>query len=101
MRKRIRKPIKRSGQFFVYIVECQNGYFYTGYTSNLTNRIKAHNNSQGAKYLKGKGPVKLVYAKEYRYYMIALKEERRIKTLTRKQKEALIATNNNEFKDLL
>lgn len=44
----------------------------------------------GAKYLKGKSPVQLVYAKEYKYYKNALRGERNLKKLTRKQKEDLI-----------
>lgn len=69
---------------------CKNGTYYTGYTSNLENRIKLHNRGDGAKYLKGKSPVILVYSKEYVYFKNALNAERRIKRLTRKRKEALI-----------
>lgn len=49
-----------------------------------------HNNGSGAKYLKGKRPVKLVYAKEFRYYKNAINEERFIKKLSRKKKEERI-----------
>ncbi|MBI5049841.1 MAG: GIY-YIG nuclease family protein [Nitrospirae bacterium] len=85
--------------FFVYIVKCANGTYYTGYTNNLENRIKLHNKGDGAKYLKGKLPVQLVYAKEYKYYKNALHAERNLKKLTRKEKEVLISnyerTNGN------
>lgn len=83
--------MKRKDTFYVYIVKCKNGTYYTGYTNNLENRIKQHNKGDGAKYLKGKAPVKLIYAKEYRYYKNALHAERNMKKLTRKQKERLIA----------
>jgi len=86
----MRRKIKRKGNFFVYIVECSNGTYYTGYTNNLDNRIKLHNNGHGAKYLRGKAPIKLVYAKEYKYYKNALNAERNLKKLTRKRKEGLI-----------
>ena len=82
--------IKRKAQFYVYIVRCAIGTYYTGYTNNLENRIELHNKGNGAKYLKGKAPVKLVYAKEYRYYKNALRAERNIKKLTRKAKEEII-----------
>jgi len=82
--------IKRKDRYYVYIVQCKNGTFYTGYTNNLENRIKLHDNNKGAKYLRGKSPVKLVYTKEYSYYKSALNAERKIKMLTRKQKEELI-----------
>lgn len=86
----MRKRFKREGKFFVYIVECQDGTYYTGYTNDLKERIKLHNNGDGAKYLQGKLPIKLVYAKEYRYYKRAVKCEREIKMLTRAEKQNLI-----------
>ena len=86
----MRDKIKRKDVFYVYIVKCKNGTYYTGYTNNLESRIKLHNKGNGAKYLRGKSPVKLVYAKEYRYYKNALHAERNLKKLTRKEKEELI-----------
>ncbi|MBI4827020.1 MAG: GIY-YIG nuclease family protein [Nitrospirae bacterium] len=83
------RKIKRKSSFHVYIVTCKNGTYYTGYTNNLENRIKLHNKGDGAKYLKGKSPVTLVYSKEYVYFKNALNAERKIKMLTRKNKEAL------------
>jgi putative endonuclease len=88
--KSFRKAIKREDKFFVYIVQCRDGTYYTGYTKDLKDRIALHNKGNGAKYLKSKLPVKLVYAKEYRYYKNALRAERRLKKLTRKQKLRLI-----------
>lgn len=82
---------QRTGKFVVYVLECKNGELYTGYTSDLENRIKEHNgNKRGAKYLRGKKPFKVVYVKEYKYFKRAFKMERIIKELTRKQKEALV-----------
>jgi putative endonuclease len=82
--------IKRSGKFYVYILRCARGTYYTGYTNDLDKRIELHGKGHGAKYLKGKGPVELVYTKEYKYYKNALHTERNLKKLTRKQKEELI-----------
>jgi len=84
------KTIKRSGTFSVYIVRCKNGTYYTGYSNDLNRRIAQHNGGKGAKYLKGKAPVTLVYQKVYRYYKCALRAERWIKSLTRWQKEQLV-----------
>ena len=84
------RTIKRADKYFVYIVQCQNGTYYVGFTNNLENRIKEHNSGHGAKYLKGKCPVQLRYVKEYRYYRNALHAERNLKKLTRAQKEELI-----------
>jgi putative endonuclease len=93
------KIIRRS-QYWVYIVQCRDGTYYTGYTKNLENRIALHKSGRGAKYVKYKLPAELVYAKEYRYYKNALNEEKRIKTLTREQKSKLVrsyAENNSEI----
>ncbi|MBN3039495.1 MAG: GIY-YIG nuclease family protein [Candidatus Omnitrophica bacterium] len=85
----------RKQLFYVYILECQNGTYYAGYTNNLERRTKEHGNTKrGAKYLRGKGPVKLVYVKEYKYFKRAVSEESRIKKLRRYQKKKLI----DEFK---
>jgi putative endonuclease len=90
---------KREGKFFVYIVQCRDGNYYTGYTNDLKNRIDLHNKGNGAKYLRGKSPVKLVYAKEYHYYKNALRGERNIKKLTREQKERLVRIYEQNGKD--
>jgi len=83
--------IKRKGRFFVYMVRCSNGHLYTGYTRNLRRRIREHNTgSRGAKSLRGKKPVRLVFSKEYKYYLWAVRTEMRIKRLNKKKKEALI-----------
>ena len=76
--------------YYLYMVRCGDGTYYTGSTNNLENRLKRHNAGNGAKYLRGKGPVNLVYAKAYRYYKRALDAERQLKKLTRTQKEALM-----------
>ena len=80
----------RQGKFWAYIVECGDGTYYTGSTNNLEHRLKLHNAGNGAKYVRGKGPVRLVYEKAYRYYKRAVQAEYRLKRLTRDQKQALI-----------
>ncbi len=90
--KGIRKKRKffRRGDFYVYILECANGAYYTGSTNNLENRVTLHNSGRGAKYTRNCGPVKLIWSKKYRNFKNALLEERRIKTLPRPQKEKLV-----------
>jgi len=84
-----RNPIRRS-KYWVYIVQCKDGTYYTGYTNDLERRISQHSSGNGAKFLKRKAPIRLVYAKEYKYFKNALRAERKIKKLTRNQKERLI-----------
>ncbi|MFW5976767.1 MAG: GIY-YIG nuclease family protein [Bacillota bacterium] len=79
---------------YVYIVECDDGTYYTGYTTEITRRIKEHNRGEGAKYTRGRLPVSLVYKEKYRDKSKAMQREYAIKSLTRKDKENLIRNNN-------
>ena len=83
------KEMKRRDIFYVYMIEDKHGTYYSGYTRDLKNRIGLHRDGHGAKYLRGRSPLKLVYCKEYRYYRNALQAEQRLKKLTRKDKEDL------------
>lgn len=89
-----RRTIQRSGQFFVYILECSDGSFYTGYTNHLQKRVTLHNKGGGSKYVRMRLPANLVFFKSYKYYRLAILEERRIKTLTRRQKESLVSSQD-------
>jgi len=92
------RNVTRKSKYWVYIVQCRDGTYYTGYTNNLEERIVLHNSGNGAKYLRKKLPVTLVYAKEYHYYKNALRRERNIKKMTREQKERLIRIYNEDNK---
>ena len=73
------------------MVRCVYGTYYTGYTvDNLKKRIEAHNSGAGAKYLRGRGPVCLVYFKKYTSLSVALRAEIQLKKLSKQQKENLI-----------
>lgn len=78
------------GKHFVYIVHCSDGTYYTGYTIDVENRLNVHNSGRGAKYVRGKTPVDLVYSKEYKNISSAMRAEREIKDLTRDKKKELI-----------
>ena len=75
--------------WFVYIVECRDGTLYTGITDNVETRIKAHNAGKGAKYTRGRGPVKLVYSENNATKGEALKRELDIKRMSREAKKKL------------
>lgn len=77
-------------KYYLYILECFDQTLYTGITTDLTRRITEHNNNLGAKYTRGRGPVKLIYSQEFENRSEATKEETRIKKLTRLQKMAII-----------
>jgi len=71
----------------IYILQCRDKTFYTGITTNLKRRVKEHNTSNlGAKYTKSRRPVKLAYSSRKKNKSGALKEEYRIKKLSRDEK---------------
>jgi putative endonuclease len=82
-------------EFFVYIIQCDDGSFYTGYTKNLQQRIKMHMNGKGARYTKSHKPKKVVFIEKYTKRSDALKRERNIKKRSHNQKQELI--NKNSF----
>lgn len=75
---------------YTYILECNDKTLYTGWTTDLEKRVRAHNEGKGAKYTKSRAPVKLVYYEQYETKQEALKREYAIKQLSRKEKLALI-----------
>lgn len=76
---------------YVYILECGDGSYYTGWTVNIENRIKMHREGKGAKYTRGRGPIKLVYKEVFENRSDALKRENEIKRMSKTKKKALIA----------
>lgn len=90
-------------KFIVYILECKDGTYYTGYTNNLKKRLQMHQSGKGAKYTRARLPVTLKYTASFLTKSEALKAEYKIKQLTRKEKEILIkesqaiANSSTEF----
>ncbi len=82
--------MENSKAHVVYILECSDKTYYTGYTNDLEKRIAKHQTGKGAKYTRGRSPLKLMYAKGFATKEEAMKEEYRIKRLPRKEKEKLI-----------
>ena len=81
-------------RYNLYILQCSDQTLYTGITTNLERRIREHNySSLGAKYTRGRKPVRLVYTQEFINRALATKEESRIKKLSRLEKLAIIKSN--------
>ncbi|NLH28174.1 MAG: GIY-YIG nuclease family protein [Syntrophomonadaceae bacterium] len=76
--------------YYVYILRCGDGSFYTGWTNDLKKRLTAHQEGRGAKYTRGRGPLQLVYTEEFDNKSEAIKREYHIKKMSRKEKETLI-----------
>jgi len=82
--------------FYVYILLCMDGTFYTGYTNDLQQRTRQHENGKGAKYTKSHRPQKVAYVEVFGSRSSAMKREKTIKKLTHQQKQALINSQNNK-----
>lgn len=76
--------------YVVYVLECADGSFYTGITTDLNRRLRQHESGEGAKYTRGKGPFVVRWAETGPDRSWALKREREIKRMSRRQKERLI-----------
>lgn len=84
------KVREESESWYVYVLRCANGALYTGIATNITRRIAEHRVGKGAKYLRGKGPLRLVFKKAVGDKGLALRVERRIKKLPKIRKETLV-----------
>ncbi len=72
-----------------YLLQCTDNTLYCGITNDLVKRLAAHNAGEGAKYTRGRAPVKLVYCESCADKSSALKREMQIKGLPRAAKLAL------------
>ncbi len=78
-------------QYSVYVVSCRNGSLYTGIAIDVARRLAEHEQGiKGAKYLRGKGPFKLVFQRKIGDRSLAMRVEHRIKQLPREDKLRLL-----------
>ena len=85
----------KAKKFYTYLILTENNTLYCGYTDDPKSRFEKHKAGLAAKYTRANKPVKMVYLKEFETKSEALKEECRIKKLSRTQKEALIKSSDN------
>nr|WP_301541987.1 GIY-YIG nuclease family protein [Shewanella sp. KJ2020] len=85
--------IEQVSMWYLYLIRCANGHLYTGITTDVVRRFNEHQSSspKAAKYLRGKGPLTLMYQEQVGTRSDALKREIAVKKLSRSQKLALIA----------
>lgn len=76
--------------FYVYILLCRDGSYYTGYTRNLDERIRLHESGKGARYTRMHKPKRVAYVELFDSRVKAMKRERTIKQLSHQQKLNLI-----------
>ena len=75
--------------FYFYLARCKDNTLYSGYTTDLKEREKAHNEGRGAKYTRARGPVTIVYSEEFASKSEAMKREAEVKKFSKTEKEAL------------
>lgn len=86
--------------FWVYILRCADGSYYTGHTDNLEDRINRHQVGSFPGYTRTRLPVELVFSQECPSRDEAFAAERQIKGWSRKKKEALLHEDWEEVKRL-
>ena len=84
---------------YMYVLECRDGSYYTGYTTDVRRRLAVHNSGKGAKYTRARLPVKLIYAQGFSSKEEAMSAEALLKRKKRPQKVRYI--NENREKNLL
>ena len=77
-------------EWCVYMLLCDDNSIYTGITNDLKKRFENHISGKGAKYLRGRKPLEIVYKENFQNRSMATKREMEIKKLNRREKEALI-----------
>lgn len=92
-----RRLFMETEKHVVYILKCNDGTFYTGYTNNFLKRLQAHNEGKGAKYTRGRGPCKAVFLEEHSTKQEAMQREYAIKQLSRQEKVVLIQAKLKEM----
>jgi putative endonuclease len=83
------RNLQKNKPWYVYILKCADGTFYTGITNDLKSRIEAHESGKGAKYTRGRGPFELHYKEPHETRSDATKREMEIKRLSRQGKMSL------------
>ena len=80
---------------YMYVLECRDGSYYTGYTTDVRRRLAVHNSGKGAKYTRARLPVKLIYAQGFASKEEAMSAEALLKLKKRPQKERFLSENQD------
>lgn len=76
--------------WFLYLVRCNDGSLYTGISTDVQRRFNDHQQNRGARRLRGRGPLQLVYSEAVGDRSQAQRLEHRVKRLSRAEKERLV-----------
>lgn len=89
--------VKSKNINYTYMLRCSDDTFYIGWTNDIEKRVASHNQGKGGKYTSVRTPVTLVYYETHDTKQEAMSREWHMKKLTRRQKEALIESDSNEY----
>jgi len=81
---------------YMYVVECRDGSYYTGYTTDVKKRLAVHNSGKGAKYTRARLPVKLIYVEGFTSKEEAMSAEALLKRKKRPLKERFLSENQEK-----
>lgn len=84
--------------YYVYVILCEDGSFYTGYTKNVDSRMRLHVSGKGARYTRMHKPKKLVYTEKFQSRSDAMRRERRLKRLGHQEKCRLAKSHTRRTK---
>lgn len=85
-----RYPLLSEPMWYLYMVRCHDGSLYTGISTDVARRLQAHENDRGARRLRGRGPLELVYSQALGDRSLATRVEHRVKRLSKSDKERLV-----------
>ena len=88
------KAKNKKKAYYVYLLLCEDGSYYTGYTNNVASRLERHKKGHGARYTKMRKPKRVVYVEEFRTRGDATTREQQIKALSHREKHELVSTGS-------
>ena len=91
-------PVPRPEGWCVYLLRCGDGSLYCGVTNRLEARLAAHRAGAGARYTRGRGPLRLVWTERAEGRSAALSREHAIKLLSRSEKRELVRPTREKSK---
>ena len=88
------KKTDEKESYFVYLLLCDDGSYYTGYTNNVALRFERHKKGYGARYTRLRRPQKVVYVEKFRTRGAAIRRELQIKSLSHEEKHELVSVGS-------
>lgn len=85
----------------MYLLLCDDGSYYTGYTNNVASRFERHKKGYGARYTRIRRPEKVVYVEEFRTRGAAIRRELQVKSLSHREKRELVSTRSHKRIELV